>query len=160
MFSKKYKELTTGIIFATVAILYLIGSVFIKKNEAVVIGAEFMPRIYGFILLAVSCVEILHGISVAKTYKGDTSEKEEKDMKNVVITMISIILYIVLMQYVGFIITSIVLLFVLCNLLTPNDTKKKYVVYAVFSIVLPIAVYILFKKYMNVSLPLGVFFGG
>jgi len=159
---KKYRELLIGLIVGIFAIFYLIGSMYIRRTDFVAIGAEFMPELYGFFLLFLAIIQIYTGIKTAKRYvaseKATIEEAEEKkDNKNVAFTFILIIVYVISMEYLGFIISSIIFLFFLSGILTPSNKKKRYAVYVIFSIVLPIISNYLFSDIMNLALPTGIF---
>ncbi|KOA18447.1 tripartite tricarboxylate transporter TctB family protein [Clostridium homopropionicum DSM 5847] len=159
---KKYRELLIGIIVGIFAISYLVASMYIKRTDFVAIGAEFMPELYGFFLLFLSIIQIFIGIRAAKKYAAtekSTNEEAEKkkNNKNVAFTFILIIVYVISMQYLGFTISSIIFLFFLSIILTPANNKKRYAVYVVFSIVLPIISNYLFSDIMNLALPIGIF---
>ena len=135
---------------------------YIRRTDFVAIGAEFMPELYGFFLLFLSIVQIILGIGAAKRYvPSEVSVNEEveekKDNRNVAFTFILIIVYVISMQYLGFTISSIIFLFFLSIILTPANKKKRYAVYVVFSIVLPIISNYLFSDIMNLALPIGIF---
>lgn len=162
MLSAKYKDLTVGIFMAAIAVLYLAGTTTIATSQVVSIGAEFMPRIYGGCLLVVSVFQIIRGISAMKKYAGGEGAggQEKSDMLNVLKAAATIVVYVAAMQYIGFIIASVLLIFILCTLLTPGTVKKNYIAYSLFAVIISVAVFVLFKNYMNLNLPIGVFFGG
>lgn len=157
---KKYKELLTGVFFLSIAAVYLFLSKDIKAVKGATIGAEFVPRIYGSILAFLSVLQII--LSAVKLRKAETesgSGSIRKDVVlNVILFFVSIIVYGLVFKSLGFIISSVLLLFVLCNLLMPTGTKRNYVVMAIFSVVLPIIVYYLFKTVLHLSLPDGILY--
>lgn len=156
---KKYKEMIIGVIVGICAITYLIGSTFIKRTTFVALGAEFMPEIYGFFMLFLSVCQIMIGIRALKEYdsnKKEDSECAKIDNKNVLFTFALIIAYVVVMNFVGFIISSMIFLFLLSILLTPGYDEKNYRNYIAFSVTLPIVTYYIFHNVMNIALPLGI----
>lgn len=161
-FFKKYKGLIAGIVTALFAIAYLIGSLFIRRTKFVAIGAEFMPEIYGSILLLLAGCQIYQSIKAVKRSKEDTAEaaEEQKDTKNVMMTFCLIVVYVAFMQLLGFMLSSILFLFFMSLLLTPASTKPNYVAVIIFSVVLSLSTYYLFRNLMYLKLPIGVLFGG
>lgn len=157
---KKYKELIIGVVVGICAIAYLIGSTFIKRTTFVALGAEFMPEIYGFFMLFLSVCQIITGLKVSKKYNSYNKEENEKediknDNKNVILTFSLIIGYVVAMNFLGFVISSMVFLFLLSILLTPASDEKSYKSYIAFSMTLPIITYYIFHNLMNIALPSG-----
>lgn len=156
-----YKELVVGFVIIMVAVAYLIGSLSIRRTDIVSLGAEFMPEIYGYFLLFLGICQAGSGImQVRKGARKEHTEDESKDLRNVVLTFILIIVYLLAMIPVGFILSSIAFLLGLTFLLTPVSKKKNYIVYGIFSVVIPIAAWSLFYLVMNINLPMGILFGG
>lgn len=159
---KKYKELIIGIVIIIFAIVYFIGSFSIKQNKVVSIGAEFMPRLYGLILFILALLQIYQGLIYVKKYK-ITEEKfkakeDNKDTKNVILTFLLILLYISMMEILGFILSSALFLFLMSFLLSPANVKVKYYLSMIYSIVLSICIYVLFHNFMLMPLPKGIIF--
>lgn len=159
-FLKKYNGLLTGIFIALFAIVYLVGSLFIKQSKAVSIGAEFIPQIYGLILLFLAGCLIYQGIKEAKQFDPNKAEEgQSKDMKNVLLTFTLIIAYVAAMQLLGFILSSILFLILMSMLLTPADIKPNYIVLLIYSVVLSVSTYYVFHNLMFIPLPIGIIFG-
>ena len=164
VFNRRTKEIWIGVGVSLFAIVYLVASLYIKKSVAVSVGAEFMPRVYGFIMLLVGILQIITGISQYRTStpkeKAEkTAEKEEKTKKTVIPVIAVFVIMIVcvaLMNKLGFIISGAALTFGMCVLLTPYYEKRRYAIFVIFSIVLAFAVYYLFKNVLYVSLPSGI----
>lgn len=158
---KKYKGLITGIVIMLFAIAYLIGSLFIKRTKFVSIGAEFMPRIYGLILLLLAVCQVYQSFLEAKQFMAipEENEAEQKDTKNVVLTFILIIAYVALMELLGFVVSSMIFLLLMSKLLAPVDTRYNHIAAIIFSVMLPLGTYFLFRRVMHLSLPIGIIFG-
>jgi len=153
-FLLRYKGIAAGIGITIFAIAYLIGTLFIRRTTFVTIGAEFMPQIYGYILLFLGACQIYQGIKESKRFVEDTQKpKERKDIKNVLVTFVVIIAYVAIMNFIGFMIASAMLLFLMTILLKPANSKLNYVVTIIFSVVLSIGTYLLFHNVMYLSLP-------
>lgn len=159
---KKYQDLITGIVIAVFAISYLIGSIYIKPSPHVSIGAEFMPRIYGSILLLLAVFLTYQGFLKAKQFSDiheEKGEEEQKDTKNAVLSFALIFAYVAFMEILGFVISSMIFLFIMSILLAPANTRHNYFTTVIYSIVLPLSTYVLFKDIMHLSLPIGILFG-
>ncbi|OBX08160.1 tripartite tricarboxylate transporter TctB family protein [Gallibacterium salpingitidis] len=157
---KKYlydKNFLAGIIFFFVSLAYLFGAYSIETKGIVAIESDFMPKIYGYILLGASI--ILTVTSWRKIAKSEVEmENSSSDIKRVLSVLVLILIYISLIQVLGFIVSSIPFLFFLSLLLTPDYVEKKYWVYLIFSILLPIVAYFGFSYYLNLTMPSGLLF--
>ncbi|WP_044469632.1 tripartite tricarboxylate transporter TctB family protein [Mannheimia massilioguelmaensis] len=157
---KKYisdKNFLAGFIFFFVALFYLISAFQIETKNLVSVEADFMPKIYGiFLLITAIILMITSFIKIQKT--NVIYENKETDWKRIFAVIGLVFIYVLLMQYVGFIITSIPFLFCLSWLLTPLYIKKNIIVYVIFSIVLPVIAYFLFSYYLNLTMPSGFLF--
>lgn len=157
---KKYltdKNFLAGFIFFFVALFYFTNAFLIETKDLVSIEADFMPKIYGSLLLIASLM--LMFTSVIKIRKTDTQKKtEETDWKRIFSVIGLIFIYVLLMRYLGFISTSIPFLFILSLLLTPRYVHKNYWVYGIFSIILPVIAYFVFSYYLNLTMPSGFLF--
>ena len=157
---KKYltnKNFWAGLIFFFVALFYLINAFLIETKDLVSVEADFMPKIYGSFLLITSIILML--TSVAKIEKIDNfTPKKETDWKRIFAVIGSIFIYVLLMQLLGFISTSIPFLLILSVLLTPQYVQKRYWIYGIFSLILPIVAYFVFSYYLNLTMPSGLLF--
>lgn len=157
---KKYlsdKNFLAGIIFFFVSLAYLFGAYSIETKGIVAIESDFMPKIYGYILLIASTILIITSWRKLQTLE-DKEESSSSDIKRVLLVLVLILAYISLIDFLGFIISSIPFLFFLSLLLTPEYIEKKYWVYIIFSILLPIVAYFGFSYYLNLTMPSGLLF--
>lgn len=180
VYNQKTREVWIGIIMLMVAVVYIIGCSFIKRSNIVAVGAEFMPLIYGWMFFFLSVCQIISGVrnylvikaqekaEEAEEASSEGSEKDNPSVKEnlffkktlpILITFALIIFCVAIMKTAGFIISGSILMFGMCILLTPNYAKKRYVVFAVFSIVTSLLAFFLFKNVLYVSLPSGIIFG-
>lgn len=164
MFKHWNKSLSIGVIFGLLGIGYLAGSFFIKKTRLEgVVGAEFVPRVYVAILFICVAVQLYQGI---RQYIADCAKDEESKpvnwtgLRNVLIAFVCIFVYVSMLETLGFLLCSTVLLYVLCMLMTPGYKKPNHVGYGVLAVVLPLVAFFLFKYLMYMPLPIGTVFGG
>ena len=158
---KKKQSIYTGIICLFFAVAYFIGSFNIKATARYgIFGGSFMPRVYAAVIALCALVQLVSGLRM----KVDASEaKGESGLKKSVPALLAFALlfvYILVMRTLGFILSSIVFLFCLCMLLLPKDerSKKTYIHLAIFSVVMPVATYLFFRKVVYMALPSGTIF--
>lgn len=146
-----------GFIFFFVAIFYLISSFSISTKNVVSVEADFMPKIYGGLLLLTSVILMLTSYIKIKNHH-QKSLKREMDWKRVSAILLLIFIYISLIQILGFVLISIPFLFLLSIILTPDYIQKRLWIYAVFSVILPFIANFVFSHYLNLTMPSGILF--
>jgi hypothetical protein len=132
----------------------------IKKGE---LGPAFMPRLMGGIIIILSVLLIAFTVQKIKSAKtagsGAASEEEAKpkqDYKAVVETFALLIFYMLALQPLGFIVTSMIYLFLQMLVIANQPTGKQIILYAFLSIIVPIVVNFIFVKFFVLLLPPGV----
>ena len=81
-------------------------------------------------------------------------------LKNWAATLVLLFLYILLLDKLGFVVSSVLYMFIQMCLFVPAEfrSKKNYILFAVISLVLPVAVNLLFVNAFSLILPTGVLF--
>lgn len=110
------------------------------------LGASFFPKLVCIILGILSIVIFI------KSFKDKNSYKFTKDNKNTFIVIGLCIIYIFLMEKIGYLLSTIIFSFCVIRILD----KKKMIISIIFSIIFPIGIYYLFSRVFNVSLPIGI----
>lgn len=79
------------------------------------------------------------------------------EKREVVASFIALGLYVGLMGVIGFLITTVVYLFVQILILTPREKwKKNYVPAAITAVVAGVVLFFIFRYVLNVLLPVGI----
>lgn len=127
------KDLLTGIVAAAFSAFYLMQTSGIKVFGGATAGvtAQTVPRLWGVAMLALSILLILRSI-LAMRKKSEQDEEERlgflarlKERREVVCTFGLLILYAALMKPVGFIIMSILYVYLQVWVLTPPEKRTK-----------------------------------
>ncbi len=150
---KKYKELFLGILCVLFAAFYLYQTTKIKPLIKTVFDAKVMPRFLGTALLVIGILQIVRGLKVLRTYA--PASGEEKDMKNFLLMLLVIFAYIVALRPVGFIISTVVCLFLQMMLLAPKE-KVSILKFGILSVVFTVAIYYIFRYGLQLVLPMGI----
>lgn len=154
-------DLITGIIATIFSIFYLSQTYSIKifGGADAIADARTIPKIWGISLLIIR--------SLYKMYKNkkeisiNDNRKVIDKIKNkreVVYTFLLLIFYAILMEPLGFVLSSILYVFFQIWVLTPidkRDSKMKFISGGL-SIVFSIGLYYLFTEYFMVLLPAGI----
>ena len=153
MKTQKMQDQVFGIIVLAVAAFYTVCTLMIPVKEgADIINARTMP------LLLAALMWILGICQLVTARKSDTKplEKAQRDLRTVFKTAVLIVVYIALFEPVGFIITTMVYLFLQFIFLTPADKKPNFVLYGVIAVVDSVFVYTIFRYSRDIILPQGL----
>ena len=110
------------------------------------LGAGFFPKLVCLILGVLSVLMFI------KSFKDKNIYKFSKDNKNTFIIIGLCVVYLFLMEKIGYLLATII--FSISVIMTLD--RKNIITSIIFSIVFPIGIYYLFSKVFNVSLPTGI----
>ncbi|WP_058487037.1 tripartite tricarboxylate transporter TctB family protein [Defluviitalea phaphyphila] len=144
-------NLISAFIFIVLSI-YVISeaSHFPNYGGSEVTGPGFFPIILSIILIVLSVLLII--TSIFNKDERNTGLFEKKAVK-AYITILSLLIYVMLLKYVGFIILTLIFLFGLIRFYG----MKNYIKISLSSIVATVSIYWIFKVLLSVPLPTGIF---
>ncbi|MBE6904981.1 tripartite tricarboxylate transporter TctB family protein [Marasmitruncus massiliensis] len=157
----KHKDLISGIF------LLILGVVMFASAQTIPTGAEmgassaFMPKVVSVMLIICGALVAIQG-RPRKEYVpsegGKAKDSGRSNYKALVLSLIALVAYIALMPGVGFIITTIVYLFVQILIFAPKEkkTKRNLVLFGIVSIIFAITVYFIFVYGFALMLPSGI----
>ncbi|MGI6031494.1 MAG: tripartite tricarboxylate transporter TctB family protein [Eubacteriales bacterium] len=156
----KYKDIIAAIILLLVTAWYFSGTFMDLKFALSDYGAEFVPRIYCICMLLVCIGILIKSILQCKKQAGSQNASASSFAltaagKRVLLTIAVIIVYIALMEPLGFLGSSILYLFVQTWILAPVE-KRKPVAFLVFAILGAVFLDYVFVKFFYLSLPAGI----
>ena len=160
---KKCKDLILGIVMLLFSGFYLIYAQQIKTRPKLTPGyasARIMPVLLGTLLAILSIVCIYQGVRRLKAPEGEEAAKklDRGDLMAVVFTFAVIIGYILVMPLLGFILSTVIYLFLQMLILAPAD-KRNYVLFAIVAVVFTALVFVAFRVGLQQLLPRGVIEG-
>ena len=157
MFFKKYGDLVVSIFYLALGIALVLGARTLPKSKVMEIGPDFMPTVIGVLIL------ILAGLLLVNTLRdfkqnAEEAEPEKCDYKRVLASLAASVVYVNVLKPVGFILSTLVYLFLQIFILAPDDQrqKKNLILYLVLDVVFTIAVYFLFRYGFKIVLPAGL----
>ncbi|MBE5974849.1 MAG: tripartite tricarboxylate transporter TctB family protein [Paenibacillaceae bacterium] len=161
MFIKKYGDMIVGGFFMILSAGMMIMAKMLPKSTIMDIGPDFMPMCIGlvtFILAAALAFLNLKNLKM-RTAEAEKMEKEELDYKRMLTSFMLILVYVYLLQPVGFIVTTILYLPLQMYVLAPDEkkTKKDIIQLAVISVIFTFVVFFLFRYGFKIILPAGIF---
>lgn len=117
-------------------------------------GADFMPKLMSIAWIVLSVMNLLNGL------REPEGKKENGSIRRFLLTLALLFVYIYLLDPIGFTMASILYVFAQTLLFVPKEKRsvKNYVLFAVVSVVLPIAINLLFQNVFSLILPEGMLF--
>lgn len=153
MVKRKFSSTFWEGVFLFVVSVFGISMSFISHKDFNVewkLSPYLFPLIISFILLILSISIIMQGLK-------DESEKKEKskiDIKSLLIFGLVCILYLLVFNFLGFVLSTIILLVLLMMLLG----ERRWWFILLVSVISSLVIYLLFAKYLSVMLPKGKIF--
>lgn len=118
------------------------------------VGSAYVPKFIAICILVVAGAKLILAL-MDKSGSGKKKEGIEFDKLGGIGTIILMFAYMLLLEPVGFILSSIAYLFLQILLLSNKDNRKP-VLFAIIAVVLPIAVSALFYFVIKMPLPKGI----
>ena len=127
------------------------------------VDAKFVPRLWGGLLMFLSLIVFIRGIrEYLRLRKEGKIEKKKTNLiqgvieyREVILSFLFLLIYILLLQPVGFIIMSALFIFAEAMVLTPKG-KRKPLIAAIVGIVAAVVVDFAFVTLLHVLLPAGI----
>ncbi len=148
----KKKSIIVSVMFLAFGIFMFVMSLSLKAMMQNDVGSGFFPKVISVVFIAMSAARLI----MAVREKEGEAKPADSDMKGGWETVLLIGAYCLAFQPVGFIISTIVYLFLQILVLTPAE-RKSIPVAAIISVVASVAIYVLFNYVINSPLPKGIF---
>ena len=160
----KFRDVICGGVIMLVAVILFISTFSIKSLLGMNPGPDFMPRVAAVLLFIVAAGIALEAAGKLKDYvPEEVSEQEaayrKAGNKKVILSAILIGFYVFSLDYLGFVISTLIYEFCQMIILTPVDKKKNYVLFAIITVVSTIFFYIVFTRFLYLMLPQGLLRG-
>ena len=152
---KKYGDLMSGIATAMFATVIFVASGFIKQRNNTGLGADFVPKLAAVILLVLSILLIIRGVRTSKAYGPIQKESVPAAYGVMAASFVLMLAYICLLSTVGFILTTMVYLF-LQMILVSKKEQVNYIKFAAISVIASVGIYLLFLKVFSIMIPAGI----
>ncbi|WP_338971463.1 tripartite tricarboxylate transporter TctB family protein [Fusobacterium nucleatum] len=114
------------------------------------LGPAFFPRVVCILLFVVALILLIFLIKNKNYLK---NKYKNQNFKYSIITIIFFIIYVFLIEKLGYLTSTIIFMISIIFLLK----SKSFLINIIFSVVFSSIIYLLFSKGFNVSLPNGIF---
>lgn len=151
MKTEKSREMIFGVVVLGIAAFYTVMTLMIQ-NKGGVVNGRTVPLILSGLLWVLGIVQIKRAIKESN----EVIQGDEIDKKTVLKTAILILLYISFFEMIGFLLMTILYLFLQFFVLTPSDKKANPIVYGVIATAVSLFVYSTFRYGLDIMLPQGI----
>lgn len=157
----KHKDLSSGIFLLILGVVMFISAQTIPTGAEMGASSAFMPKVVSVMLIICGTLVAIQGRPRKESVPSGESEAEggeKSNYKALIFSLIALVIYIALMSSVGFIITTVVYLFVQILIFAPKEkrTKRDLIVFGIVSVVFTVAVYLIFVYGFALMLPSGI----
>lgn len=148
----KKRNLIVSFLFMAFGIFLFIESMGIKHMMKNDVGSGFFPKIIAVVIIVVSVIRLVMTLLEVEGEK----KKSDSDMVGGWSSIVLIGAYVIAFRPVGFIIDTVIYLFIQMLILTPKE-KRNIPMIGIIAVVAPICIYVLFTYVINTPLPKGIF---
>ena len=159
---KKCRDLILGVVLLALGIVYTVmadqikrGNKLVQRNVGDFAHARIIPKMLGILLIILAVAIIIQAIKHFKKDDGESVKKMSRvDVFSIILTFAAMILYIIILPYLGFILSTMLYLFGQITILAPKD-KRNYLLFAIVAVVFTIIAFVAFRIGLTQMLPRG-----
>lgn len=161
MFIKKNGDIIVGIFFMLLSGAMMVMARMLPKSAVMDIGPDFMPMCIGTITFVLAAGLVFLSIRSRNIIAADAGKAEEEnlDHKRVLTSFILILVYVFILQPVGFIVSTLLYLPLQMLILAPPEKRdrKDIVQLLIIDVLFTFIVFFLFRYGFKIILPTGIF---
>lgn len=162
-------DLLTGLVFCLFSGAYFIMATQIaipSSLKSSLLNASSVPKLWGAMMFILGVIILIRGVMKMNGAKkdgynppkGDLVEKMKKSVweaRSAIAMFVILFVYIAVLQSLGFLLSTIVFLFLEFFVLTRKEERKLWVI-VLMALVFGVAIYVLFKYGFGMPLPRGI----
>lgn len=155
----RFRDLTGGVFFLAFSVFLYVTSYQIRLTKADPIGPQFFPRLVAVLIGVLALVSIVRSLLRLREQKNATaSGGKPLAVVPLLATCVLLVAYMLLIDKVGFILLSVIYLYLQILLISPPEElqKKNLLINGVVSVLVPVALYHLFYHAFGIFLPEGL----
>ncbi len=152
---KSFKDLIVYIVLVLIGAALFVSAQNIEVGTTMGKGGDFMPKVCTTLWLILSVI-----LLISEYRKSNADTKQMSSVTGLLITTGLLVVYIGLIDVIGFTVMSMAYLFIQMCLFLPKEkrSKKQFIILAVIAIVAPVLVNWLFVNVFSLILPTGLLF--
>lgn len=160
----KIRDVQAGIFLLFVSVIMFTTTLTFKKLTTSQVGPAFMPQVIAVLIALMAVAIIIQGVRNVKAERGKKASTDvvvtKKDTKNevtyrpVILSFALMAVYVVVMPFVGFLITTAVYMFIQMMILS-DKPERKWLLFVTVSVVASASIYYVFRNVFYVMLPNG-----
>ncbi|WP_069870234.1 tripartite tricarboxylate transporter TctB family protein [Fusibacter sp. 3D3] len=150
----KKNDFAMGIIGLILSSYVFFTARLFPESPSTLVGPSYFPIILSLGLFALCIILIIQSLVSKTEDKTESIDLKSPGIMRSFASFLATIVYVSLLQILGFMISSVLYLFFLMLLLK----NKEYVKMSIISVVVSVAVYFIFKSVLHITLPTGIFF--
>jgi len=152
-------DLYTGLFFLAFTLIYISQIPAIRITRISPIDSAAYPKVLAALLLGLSLVQIFSALRQLKRGVPTTREEElKKGYKGVVQSLLLFSAYVLVVEPLGFLISSVLYIFLQILVLCPPD-KVRPVQFGFIALAASGGIYVIFRYGLNLMLPVGILEG-
>ncbi len=164
MLFNRYKDIISGIVVLIVAVVFFVAATMLDESTISTLGPEFMPQAVSVLVFGLGVINLY---SCTKKLKNtpkpekSTQEKPKVTFKEWFYSHLDwvsaalMLLYVLSMDYLGFVISSSIFCFLQMHIMTCKQ-KRNYIVICLVSFTLPAIIFYVFTNFFYLMLPPGI----
>ncbi len=160
MFFKKYGDIVVGVFFMLLSAVVMFMATQLPKSAVMDIGPDFMPMVIGAVTFLLAALLTFLNVKNFKMHMEEAEAAadsiEECNYKRVLSSFVLTVVYVMILQPVGFIISTIIYLPLQMLILAPED-KRKPLPLVILTVIFTLVVFFLFRYGFKIVLPAGIF---
>ena len=120
-------------------------------------GPVFMPKVIGFLLILCAIGLLVWPQQPEEKKDAESVHKKKENQLKMVITAVSLVIYAVLINFLGFFISTVLFLSFLTWFLSEVKNKKVVILSVTSGLIITTTIFIVFEKLLSIILPKGIF---
>ena len=143
------------------SVVMMVMAQMLPKSKVMDIGPDFMPMVISGITFVLAAILTLLNMKNMKMRFAEieASEIDSCDYKRVLLSALLVLIYVFILQPIGFIVSTLVYLPLQMLVLAPDDQrgKKQIIQLVIIDVVFTLVVFFLFRYGFKIILPAGIF---
>jgi putative tricarboxylic transport membrane protein len=150
----KKNELVSSLLCALVGVMFLIGSIDLGLGSLDEPGPGFFPFVMAACLISFSSIHFVFSLIKGRKFNVSTRQRfwpEDDGIKRILLTVVFLIGYVLCLNHLGFVLTTLLFMFVLLRFVEPQGWLRIFLV----GVLTAGLSYAIFQAWLKSNLPVG-----